>query len=297
MSNGSDRLGWLGTGRMGAAMAGRLVDAGNDVTVWNRTASKTDALAEAGAKVASSVADLADADIVFVMVSTPADLRHVVLGEGGLLSGDRLPRIVVDSSTVDVATSKDVRNALVGRGVGFIAAPISGNPHVVAEGEAVIAASGPRDQFESVEAYLRQIAKDAVWVADDEQARLVKICHNLYLGILVQALSEVTVLAEKSGVDRGAFLRFLNGTVLATPWVQKRTPDLIAADWTPTFTTELLRKDFDLGLAAARSEEVPMPLAGAVLQLIQSSIGHGHRDDDFLSLFELESTSAGMSIR
>lgn len=293
----ADKLAWLGTGRMGAAMARRLIDAGNDVTVWNRTMAKTQPLVDAGATAVENVADLANADIVFIMVSTPKDLREVVLGEHGLLSGDALPSVVVDDSTVDVATSAEIRAALAERGVGFIAAPISGNPHVVAEGEAVIAASGPRDTFERVEPYLRQLAKDAVWVADAEQARLVKIAHNLYLGMLVQALSEVTSLAEKSGVEREAFLRFLNNTVLATPWVQKRTPDLVAADWTPTFTTELLRKDFDLGLAIARSEEVPMPLAASVLQLIQSAIGHGHRDDDFLSLFELQTTSAGMTIR
>lgn len=293
----NERLGWLGTGRMGAAMARRLIDAGNDLTVWNRTVAKTEPLQAAGAKVAERIVDLGAVDVVFVMVSTPADLRAVITGEEGLLSASDLPAIVVDCSTVDIESSADIRAALANRGVAFLAAPISGNPHVVAEGEAVIAASGPRSSFDTAEPYLRQIAKDAVWVADGEQARLVKLCHNLYLGMLVQSLSEVVALAEKSGVDRGAFLRFLNNTVLATPWVQKRTPDLIAADWTPTFTTELLRKDFDLGLAAARAEEVPMPLAASVLQLIQSAIGHGHRDDDFLSLFELQATSAGMTIR
>lgn len=297
MTDREHRLGWLGTGRMGSAMARRLVDAGNDVTVWNRTIEKTAPLREAGASVAEDLPALATADIVFVMVSTPADLLAVVTGQGGILSGERRPRVVVDCSTVDAGTSAEIRALLAERGIGFLAAPISGNPHVVAEGEAVIAASGPRETFELAEPYLRQIAKDAVWVADAEQARLVKICHNLYLGILVQALSEVVSLAEKSGVEREAFLRFLNNTVLATPWVRKRTPDLVAADWTPTFTTELLRKDFDLGLAAARAEEVPMPLAADVLQLIQSAIGHGHRDDDFLSLFELQATSAGMTIR
>lgn len=291
------RLAWLGTGRMGSAMARRLVDAGNDVTVWNRTFAKTAPLVEAGATAVESIAELGSADVVFIMVSTPADLREVVLGDSGLLAGASVPTIVVDCSTVDVEASASVRAALSERGIEFLASPISGNPHVVAEGEAVIATSGPRETFDKVEPFLRQIAKDAVWVADAEQARLVKICHNLYLGILVQALSEVTSLAEKSGVEREAFLRFLNNTVLATPWVQKRTPDLVAADWTPTFTTELLRKDFDIGLGIARSEEVPMPLGAAVHQLIQSAIGHGHRDDDFLSLFELQATSAGMTIR
>lgn len=297
MDHGTVRLGWLGTGRMGTAMARRLVDAGEDVTVWNRTTAKTEPLVAAGASAVERIEDLGSAEIVFITVSAPQDLREVVLGEGGLLAGEHVPRIVVDSSTVDVGTSAEVRAALLERGVAFLAAPISGNPHVVARGDAVMAVSGPRETFDQVEDTLREIARDAVWVADDEQARLVKICHNLYLGILVQGLSEVTSLAEKSGVDREAFLRFLNGTVVATPWVRQRTPDLVAADWTPTFTTELLRKDFDLGLAAARAEEVPMPLAAGVLQLVQAAIGRGHRDDDFLSLFEVQARSAGMRVR
>lgn len=297
MDHGTVRLGWLGTGRMGTAMARRLVDAGEDVTVWNRTTAKTEPLVAAGASAVERIEDLGSAEIVFITVSAPQDLREVVLGEGGLLAGEHIPRIVVDSSTVDVGTSAEVRAALLERGVAFLAAPISGNPHVVARGDAVMAVSGPRETFDQVEDTLREIARDAVWVADDEQARLVKICHNLYLGILVQGLSEVTSLAEKSGVDREAFLRFLNGTVVATPWVRQRTPDLVAADWTPTFTTELLRKDFDLGLAAARAEEVPMPLAAGVLQLVQAAIGRGHRDDDFLSLFEVQARSAGMRVR
>lgn len=297
MSHDVGRLGWLGTGRMGSAMARRLIDAGNPVTVWNRTAAKTEPLAAAGADVAERLADLGTADIVFIMVTAPADLEQVTTGENGLLSGASLPKVVVDCSTVDVAASAHTRAALAARGIEFLAAPVSGNPHVVAEGEAVIAASGPRETFDRVDPYLRQIARDAVWVADAEQARLVKLCHNLYLGMIVQALSEVTSLAEKAGVEREAFLRFLNGTVVSTPWVRKRTPDLVAADWTPTFTTELLRKDFDLGLALARSAEVPMPMAAGVHQLIQAAIGHGHRDDDFLSLYEAQAASAGMTIR
>jgi len=113
----------------------------------------------------------------------------------------------------------------------------------------------------------------------------------------VQSLSEVTALAEKAGVPRAAFLDFLNSTVLGSDWVRKRTPDLLALDWTPTFTTELLRKDFDLGLAAARQYEVTMPLAGNVFQLLQAAIGRGYRDADFLSLFAVEAASSGMDVQ
>ena len=289
-------LGWLGTGRMGSAMARRLLDAGHELAVFNRTRARAERLADAGAHVVDRLTDLAQADVVFVMVSTPADLEAVLTGVEGLLSGTARPRIIVDCSSVGADTSARVRAAAAQRGVEFLAAPVSGNPHVVAEGEAVMIVSGPRATYDAVEPYLRSIVKMAVWGGADEQARLVKICHNLYLGLLVQALSEVTTLAEKSGVPRAAFLDFLNRTGLGTDWVRRRTPDLLALDWTPTFTTELLRKDFDLGLAAGRSAEVSMPLTAVLLQVIQSSIGRGHRDDDFLSLFEHQAFLSGMTV-
>ncbi|ADZ70877.1 6-phosphogluconate dehydrogenase, NAD-binding protein [Polymorphum gilvum SL003B-26A1] len=290
-------LGWLGTGRMGSAMARRLIDAGHPVTVWNRTRSKTDDLAAAGARVADTIHGLAAVDIVFIMVSTPKDLEQVVTGDGGLLSASTLPRIIVDCSSVSAEASAKVRQAVEAKGVGFLASPISGNPHVVAEGLSILMASGPKATYDTVRPYLDTIGKTSVWVGEAEQARVVKICHNLYLGMLVQSLSEVTALAEKSGVPRAAFLDFLNNTVLATDWVRKRTPDMLSLDWTPTFTTELLRKDFDLGLAIARQQEMPMPLGASVMQLIQNAIGRGHRDDDFLSLFQVQAESAGMEIK
>jgi|tagenome__1003787_1003787.scaffolds.fasta_scaffold20916346_2 3-hydroxyisobutyrate dehydrogenase-like beta-hydroxyacid dehydrogenase len=290
-------LGWLGTGRMGTAMAGRLLQAGHPVAVWNRTPAKTGPLAERGATVAGSIAELAGRDIVFVMVSTPRDLEQVVLGDGGLITAARRPAVIVDCSTVSADSSQRVREAVTAAGSQFLAAPVSGNPHMVAEGAAIVVASGPRPTFDLARPYLDAFGKPSVYVGEAEQARLVKLCHNLYLGLLVQSLSEVTALAEKAGVPRAAFLDFLNATVLGTDWVRKRTPDLLALDWTPTFTTELLRKDFDLGLAAARNYEVTMPLAGSVFQLLQAAIGRGYRDADFLSLFAVEAASSGLDAR
>lgn len=289
-------LGWLGTGRMGSAMAGRLIEAGNDVLVWNRTASKTAALVEAGATAVGAIADLTAADVVFVMVSTPTDLEEVVAGQHGLLSQERRPAVIVDCSTVSTEASAHVRSLTAAAGVEFLAAPISGNPHVVAEGGSCLVVSGPRSTFERVEPYLLQISRAAVHAGEEEQSRLVKLCHNLYLGIMVQALVEVTALAEKGGTSREAFLEFLNGTVLGSEWVRKRTKDLVDLDWTPTFTTELLRKDFDLGLAAARSLEVPMPVGASVHQLIQSAIGIGLREQDFLSLYVQQARGAGIAL-
>jgi 3-hydroxyisobutyrate dehydrogenase-like beta-hydroxyacid dehydrogenase len=319
MSTKPRSIGWLGTGRMGAAMAARLIDAGEDVTVWNRTPSKTGPLVARGARAVERITDLGGCDVVFVMVSTPGDLEEVVCGEQGLLSADRAgadragaelagaelagaelagadrgPVTIVDCSTVSEEASARVRAAVNAAGADFLAAPVSGNPHVVAEGGCCIVASGPAEVFQRVRPYLEEIAKVAVHAGEEEQSRLVKLCHNLYLGMMVQALAEVTSLAEKGGTDRAAFLEFLGGTVVASDWVRKRTDALVRRDWTPTFTTELLRKDFDLGLDAARSLEVPMPVGGLVYQLIQSAIGTGLRHEDFLSLYELQAAGAAL---
>ena len=295
MSTKPRSIGWLGTGRMGAAMAARLIDAGEDVTVWNRTPSKTGPLVARGARAVERITDLGGCDVVFVMVSTPGDLEEVVCGEhGSAQAGGRRPGTIVDCSTVSEETSARVRAAANAAGAGFLAAPVSGNPHVVAEGGCCIVASGPAEVFERVRPYLEEIAKIAVHAGEGEQSRLVKLCHNLYLGMMVQALAEVTSLAEKGGTDRAAFLEFLGGTVVASDWVRKRTDALVRRDWTPTFTTELLRKDFDLGLDAARSLEVPMPVGALVYQLIQSAIGTGLRHEDFLSLYELQAAGAAL---
>jgi 3-hydroxyisobutyrate dehydrogenase-like beta-hydroxyacid dehydrogenase len=289
-------VGWLGTGRMGEAMAGRLVDGGASVMVWNRTRSKTERLAAKGARVADTIGELGASDVVFVMVSTPDDLREVILGPDGLLGSGTRPGVLVDCSTVSADVSGEIRDAAGKAGVEFLAAPVSGNPHVVAEGRGCLVVSGPRKVFDDVEPYLAQVAGNAIHVGDGEESRLVKLCHNLYLGMMVQALVEVTSLAEKGGIDRAVFLEFLNGTVLGSDWVRKRTKDLVQLNWTPTFTTELLRKDFDLGLRAARDLEVPMPIGSMVYQLIQVAIGHGLRDQDFLSLYEIQGHAAGLLV-
>lgn len=237
-------LGWLGTGRMGSALASRLLAAGNEMLVWNRTRSKLGPLVDQGAVAVDELAGLAAAEIVFVTVSTPRDLEAVV---GSLLGGAARPRFVVDCSTVSSAASAGVRELAAEAGVGFVAAPVSGNPHLIAQGRACIVASGPAETFATVRPFLEQLAPVVVHAGVADESRLVKLCHNLYLGMLIQALAEVTTLAEKGGIDRAAFLEFLSGTVLACEWVRARTPDLVALDWTPTFTTELMRKDFDLG--------------------------------------------------
>jgi 3-hydroxyisobutyrate dehydrogenase-like beta-hydroxyacid dehydrogenase len=288
-------IGWAGTGRMGTVMAGRLLAAGRPVMVWNRTAARARPLAERGAEVAASLAELASrCEVVFVTVSASADLEQVVLGDGGLLSGRGRPEILIDCSTVSEETSATVRAAAGEARVQFLAAPVCGNPGVFADGHGSFIVSGPAATFQAVRPDLERIAGQVTYVGEQEQARLVKLAHNLYLGMMVQSLAEVVTLAEKAGTSRAAFLEFFTGSAMASPWIQRRSPELAARRYELTFTHELLRKDFDLGLAAARALEVPMPAASTVYQIIQSAIGTGLRGQDFLTLYEHQARGAGL---
>jgi 3-hydroxyisobutyrate dehydrogenase len=292
------RLGWIGAGRMGFALASRLLADGHDVAVWNRTRAKAEPLAELGATIVDAPADLADRDIVFTMVGGDRDFQQVVLGENGLLSRDgAAPRVLVDSTTISPNASQVVRDQAEQRGTAVLAAPVSGNPKVVAAGRLTIVASGPRDAFDLAQPYLDLFGAGVTYVGEGDRARLVKICHNLMLGIVAQTLAEITVLAEKGGVSRADLMAFLNDSVMGSMFTRYKTPAYVNLDFAPTFTPALLLKDFHLGFAAAKELEVPMPVAAAAEQVVQSLVGNGYDDVDFAALLEYEAKASGLELR
>jgi 3-hydroxyisobutyrate dehydrogenase len=298
MADATPTVGWIGTGRMGYQLALRLLKAGYDVAVYNRTRVKAESLADHGAKIVDRPADLADRDIVVVMVSADSDLESVISGEGGLLagSGDIVPKIVVDSSTVSPESSARIRATVEARGAQFLAAPVSGNPKVIAAGKLTVAVSGPRTAFDAAEPLLATFGRGVTYVGEGECARLVKIAHNVFLGVVIQSLAEVTVLAERGGVSRAAFLEFLNDSVLGSTFTRYKTPALVNLDFHPTFTNVLLRKDLQLGLSASKELQVPMPLAAAADVLIAQAIGAGYTADDFATLVLEQARRSGYAI-
>ena len=288
-------VGWIGAGRMGAAMAIRLERAGAAPAVWNRTRSKAE---DTGCTVADSIADLRDRDVVFTMVSTPADLEQVLLGEGGLLADEaQLPKIVVDCSTVSIESSAKIRQECTDRGVEFLASPVSGNGKVVESGGLTLCVSGPEETFRKVEHLLRHIGKGVTYVGEGDVARLVKIAHNLMLGVVTQCMAEITVLCEKGGMPRAAFLEFLNDSVMGSVFTRYKSPAFVHLDYTPTFTPILLRKDFDLGLAAGHELDVPMPLAGLTAQIVQQSVSSGRVTEDFAILLDQQAAASGLELK
>ncbi len=290
-------LGWIGTGRMGFVLAHRLLEHGCDLTVYNRTRAKAEPLAKRGARIVDHPAELADRDIVITSVAGSKDFAEVMTGPYGLLAnGRRVPSLVIDSSTVSMEVSSEIRAKAASLGAALLAAPVSGNPKVARAGKLSLAVSGPKEAYDRALPYLQMLGKSVTYVGEGEAARLVKICHNLVLGVVTQILAETTVLAQQGGIARSAYLEFINDSVMGSTFSRYKTPALVNLDFTPTFTGHLLRKDFELGLEAARQLHVPLPVSALVHQIVVTLIGNGLGDVDFAALLELEARGANLRL-
>lgn len=294
MSDRPPRLGWIGVGRMGHALVSRLLAAGLDVAVYNRTREKCLDLVELGATIVDSISDLADRDIVFTMVAGSADVEEVV---DALLSKPHTqPGMIIDATTISPAAGEVIRARAAERGTAMLAAPVSGNPKVAASGRLTIVTSGPSDAWEAAQPYLEMLCKKVTYVGDGERARLVKVCHNLMLGVVAECMAEITVLAEAGGVSRTDLWEFMNDSVMGSVFTRYKTPAYANLDFRPTFTPALLLKDFHLGFEAARGTHVAMPVAAAAEQQVQLLEGIRGNEVDFAALVELVAQSAGIEL-
>jgi len=288
-------VGWIGAGRMGYEMAGRLAKGGADVLVWNRTKEKAEPLKKYGAKVADDISELASREIVFCMVATWKDVKQVVTNL--LAKSKSKPKMVIECSSISLEGSAELREMLDKHGIQYLAAPVSGNAKVIKAGKLTFVCSGPKKAFEQAMPLLDLIAANSSYVGEGELSRIVKICHNVFLGVVTQSLAEITVLAQKAGVPRHAFLDFMNQSVMGSTFTRYKTPAFVNLDFKVTFTPQLLRKDMDLGLDAGRRFEVPMPLAGATRDLIQSMIGQGWSEQDFATLLLQQAEASGIKLK
>lgn len=298
-------VGWIGMGRMGYPMAERLLNAGFELRIWNRTRAKAEPLAAKGAVLVDSPRDLAGVDVLGTMVSTGKDVEQVYFGENGVLSGDQTPGLFLDCSSISSEQSAEIRARLAERGAALIASPVSGNGKCVKAGKLSAVASGPRDAFERVAPVIEAIAAAGVsYVGEGELSRFCKIAHNVFLGVVTQNLAEITILAQKAGVPRSAFLDFMNNSVMGSVFSRYKTNAFVNLDWTTTFTPELLRKDLDLGLGAGRNLEVPMPVTAATREALQAHFGAATLQDDpeaylqkdFAALLETVALAAGVRL-
>lgn len=273
----NNTVGWVGVGKMGEAMIERLLDAGTAVEMWNRTPEKCAALVERGGVVVSSPAEAAGHDVVFSMMLDDKALLGMATRADGILAGSA--KVWVDCSSVSPGVATEVAEAAAARGVRFVNAPVSGNPGSVRSGNLIFAASGDDSAIERARPYFEAIGRAVHKVGDAQQAAVVKICTNAVLSVVLDALTEVLVLGEKSGVKRGDLLKFINDSAIGSPFTNYKTAALVGLDMTQTFAPDAQRKDLRLALSLAEETGSSMPIVRKteeeVNRLVESGLGEG----------------------
>ena len=268
---------------MGSAVAERLLGAGYELLVHNRTPDKAEPLRARGAKTAETAEDLAAAvDVVLTSLADDNALEAVAAAVAGAA---RPGTVLVDLSTVSPAASARVAALAEQASLLYLRAPVSGNPSVVRAGDLTFIVSGPREALERAEPILLAIGRAIHEVGDAEQARVVKLAINLVIAGLAELMAEALVLGDASGVSRAALLETMGDSAAGAPFVRYKTEPLLRDDYSATFTTTLMGKDVDLVLEEAASAGLHLPLAVQINALIRSAVDAGYGDDDFMALF------------
>lgn len=290
------KVGFIGLGQMGSGMAARLLAAGHEVTVYNRTRSRTEPLREKGASVADTPADACDgAQAVFTMLADDHAAEEVTFGEDGILRALPSGAAHISSSTLSVAFTKRLAAAHADAGQRFLAAPVFGRPDVAAAGELFVVAAGAQETVDTVQPLLDAIGKRTFVMSNTpEAAALVKLSGNFLIASVIESVGEAMALVDKGGVDRHAYLDLLTSTLFNAP-VYKGYGKLIAdRKFEPAgFPAPLGQKDVRLTLAAAEDLRVPMPVASLLRDRFLRLLANGGEKLDWSAIGELPAIDAG----
>lgn len=278
------RVAILGMGKMGRALALRLLQAGYEISIWNRTKRGYPELTKAGARLLDNPSKSWDnADFVISFVSDDSALRSVYLEDQGVLSNST-KGVAIDMSTVSPEASAEIAQMAEARGVAFLRCPVSGNPQALAAGSLTIMASGTRSAFEKAAELLHAAGARVIYLGEGEQARIVKLAVNSMLAATAEMLAEVIVLCESNGIDRATVLNVISNSSVGSPLVAAKTPGLVNRNYEATFTTAMLLKDLRLMLDVARRSRIALPVTELATDLMAKTCDAGFAGMDFASL-------------
>jgi 3-hydroxyisobutyrate dehydrogenase-like beta-hydroxyacid dehydrogenase len=289
------KVGFIGLGHMGAGMAANLLKAGHDVTVYNRTRTKVEALVAQGAKAAAGVSDACRGDAVITMLANDDAVESVVFGDGGIIGSLPAGAPHISSSTISVALSEKLEAAHAKAGQRFVAAPVFGRPDAAAAGQLFVIAAGGRDTLDAVAPLFDAIGQKTFVVSGTPKAaNLVKLSGNFLIASVIESLGEAMALVGKGGVDRRQYLDILTSTLFDAP-VYKTYGGLIAdGTFEPAgFAAPLGYKDIRLTLAAAEDLRVPLPLASLLRDRFLTLLAHGGEKLDWSAIGQLAAKDAG----
>lgn len=290
------KVGFIGLGHMGAAMAANLVKAGNEVTVYNRTPDKTRALAAVGARVATRVSDASRGDAVMTMLANDEAVEALVLGAEGVIASLRPGVLHVSTSTISVALSQRLSEEHAKHGQRYVAAPVFGRPDAAAAAQLVIVAGGEKSAVETARPLLEATARKVFVIGDAPQsANLVKLSGNFLNASVIESLGEAFALIGKGGIDRQRYLEIL-GTLFNVPAYNIYGALIASGRFEPPgFAAPLGQKDIRLLLAAADELGVPMPVAGLLRDRFLTLLAHGGERLDWSAIGGLAAQDAGLA--
>jgi 3-hydroxyisobutyrate dehydrogenase-like beta-hydroxyacid dehydrogenase len=295
--NSTMKVGFVGLGHMGSAMAGRLLEAGHEVTVYNRTPGKAQDLVRRGAQLASRIADACQGNAVITMLADDRAVEAAVLGDGGVLSSIGTQTIHVSMSTISVELCKKLTDLHNTAGHRFVAAPVFGRPDAAAKGKLYIVLGGEGADLDVCMPLFLVMGQKAVQIDDDPAAAsLVKLSGNFITGSVMEALGEAIALIRKSGIDPHKYFDLLTSTVFTGPVFTNYGSLIADQKFQPAlFAAPLAEKDLRLALAAAETLRVPMPLASLIHDRLQTVIARGGENLDWLAIGQLAAMDAGIS--
>ena len=289
-------LGYIGLGAMGGRMAKRLLDKGHIVTGYNRTRSKAQSLVDQGMKWGDSPRAVAEAaDVILVMVTDSRSLEAVSTGADGFLAGLHEGKVIVDSSTVSPAVSRDMAEKVRAKGADMVDAPVSGSVATLDAGKLSVMVGGRRATFERIKPILDDIGPKVTHVGDNGLALSLKIAHNLSLAVQMLAFSEGVLLAEKSGIPRDVAVDVLTHSVIGSPMVQYRGPFVLEMPDEAWFNVNMMQKDMLLALEMGRRLDVPLPTTAVTNEFLTAARGMGLAEHDFAIMFRVLAQMSGVS--
>jgi 3-hydroxyisobutyrate dehydrogenase-like beta-hydroxyacid dehydrogenase len=289
------QIGFIGLGHMGRGMASSLIRAGHDVTVYNRTRSRAEALAKEGAKIAESIADACRGEVVVSMLSDDIAVEETVLGDGGVVASLASNAIHISSSTISIDLSDRLLAEHSRAGQRYIAAPVLGRPDRAAEGELFVLAAGDAQAIAVSQPVFQAIGRGTKILGEQPaKANLAKLGINFLIATVFEALGEAIALVDRGGVDKHEFLDLLTSTLFGAP-IYKTYGALVAADEPPPvgFAGPLGFKDIKLALAASEKLHVPMPFAGVLRDRFIELLATGGEEQDWSAVGRMAFRDAG----
>jgi 3-hydroxyisobutyrate dehydrogenase-like beta-hydroxyacid dehydrogenase len=286
----------VGLGKMGSALVGRLLNEGFAVTVWARKASAMEPLVAAGATATSELADIwSNSEVAMSFLADDDAVQQVYLGPGGLIETAPGGALLIEMSTISPWASGRVAAGAQERNLQYVRCPVSGNPGVLASGNAALIVSGAATCVEAARSVLDHVGSKLFYVGEHEEARVIKLAVNIMIGATAQMLAELVALCESSGIDRSVVLEVVAGSAVGSPFVRYKTDALLQRRYDATFTTAMLVKDLRLAQVVAAGGPVPLPVSDLVTELAVACCEEGLGDLDFLALLPHLQALAGMA--